>query len=443
MGAIQETNYHDFADRAIAKAKDGRMPVEAVFELTFRCVLKCKHCYTACNQYADQEMTAVEWCRLIDEAADLGTIELLITGGDPMLRGDVFKKVYTHAKKRGLWITVYTSGNLIHEKWAQFFAKNPPFLIEITLYGATEATYEKVTQVKGSFKRCMEGIEWLEKYKVPFKLKTVIPDINKNEVHACKKISISHGQKDFRIDAALHPKLNGSDIPLSHRLTPKEVLEFDMADEQRKKDFEKQFQRPLKARLPEEVRNFHCGAGQANFFCNPYGKLQVCTIVPGKEYQYDWKNGGNLKEAFYEFFPTITNTRPKRPQRCHPCNLWDVCDMCAGWAQTVHGDLETPVDWMCEVTHRRAMAFGTDPKLFSHSMMYKKIAEGKTFPETKVPDEGFHSLGGLLLPSMDKAATQKSSCNKGTGCCKKEQHEPNSFQKTLPTSLIDENSSGG
>ena len=93
MGAIQETNYHDFADRAIAKAKDGRMPVEAVFELTFRCVLKCKHCYTACNQYADQEMTAIEWCRLIDEAADLGTIELLITGGDPMLRGDVFKKV--------------------------------------------------------------------------------------------------------------------------------------------------------------------------------------------------------------------------------------------------------------------------------------------------------------------------------------------------------------
>ena len=70
MGAIQETNYHDFADRAIAKAKDGRMPVEAVFELTFRCVLKCKHCYTACNQYADQEMTAIEWCRLIDEAAD-------------------------------------------------------------------------------------------------------------------------------------------------------------------------------------------------------------------------------------------------------------------------------------------------------------------------------------------------------------------------------------
>jgi radical SAM protein with 4Fe4S-binding SPASM domain len=246
-------------------------------------------------------------------------------------------------------VTVFTSGTIINEKWAPFFANDSPFLIEITLYGATEPVYESVTQVKGSYKRCMDGIDWLEKYKVPFKLKTVILNENKEEFHACKKIALARGQKDFRFDATLHPKLNGSDVPLKHRITPKEVVEIDLNDPERVDALKKQFRRPLKHREPEEIFNFSCGAGKMSFFANPYGKLQVCTIVPAKELQYDWRNGGFFQEAFYEFFPKITNSRPKKAQRCHQCNLWDVCDMCAGWSSTVHGDLETPVDFMCEV----------------------------------------------------------------------------------------------
>lgn len=423
MMPIQEIGYLDFIEKAKQKLPRHSFPIEGVLELTFRCVLKCQHCYTACNQYADQEMTAPEWIKLLDEAADLGTLDLLITGGDPMLKKDLFKEVYLHAKKKGMWVTVYTSGNLIDEKWAQFFAKAPPYRIEITLYGATEKTYEAITQIKGSYKRCMDGIEWLEKYRVPFALKAVAMDINKHEIHACRKIAETHGLGSFRLDAGIHPKLDGSDIPLARRLTPKEVVELDLADPKRKISFEKTFHRPLKRRNPDEIKNFHCAAGSANFYANPYGQLQVCTIVPGKEHQYDWRKGGSLKEAFYEFFPKLGASKPKRAQRCHQCNLWEVCDMCAGWAMTVHGDLETPVDWVCEVTHRRAIAFGADSKLFDQSMMYQRIMEGKTFPETIVPEEGFHGSGSISLPTFKPASPElegpkKSCCNDKGGCCR-------------------------
>lgn len=420
MIPMREIGYIDYVKLVENKSREGRFPIEGSIELTFRCVLRCKHCYTACNQYPELEMSAQEWCRLLDEAAQLGMLELLITGGDPMLRGDVFKTVYSHAKSLGLWVTVFTSGNLINETWARFFADAPPQLIEITLYGATEKTYESVTRVKGSYKRCMNGLDWLEKYKVPYKLKTAVLNDNKHELHACRKIALERGQKAFRYDAELHPKLNGTAISLDARITPKEIVELDLVDPVKAEAIRKQFSRPLTKRAPDELRNFHCAAGKADFFCNPYGKLQVCTLIPKPEHQYEWRHGGSLKEAFYEFFPKVTNSRPQKAQRCHPCNLWDVCEGCAGWSSTVHGDLETPVDFMCEVTHRRAMAFGTDPKLFSHSMMYKKIMEGKTFPETKVPEEGFHGTGGITLPSLMLPSaghsTQKSSCQ-GEGCC--------------------------
>lgn len=420
MIPMKEIGYLDYVKRVEDKSIDGRFPVEGNIELTFRCVLRCKHCYTACNQYPELEMSAPEWCRLIDEAVELGMLELLITGGDPMLRGDVFKKVYSHAKSHGLWVTVFTSGTLINEAWAQFFANDPPQLIEISLYGATEKVYESVTQVRGSYKRCMQGFDWLEKYKVPYKIKTAVLNDNKHELHACMKIALERGQKGFRYDAELHPLLNGSNIPMDVRLTPKEIVELDSLEPKKTEALRKQFSRPLRRRDVEELKNFHCGAGKSSFFCNPYGKLQVCTIVPMKKLQYDWREGGSLRKAFYEFFPEITNSRPQRAQRCHPCNLWDVCDTCAGWSSLVHGDLETPVDYVCEITHRRAMAFGTDPKLFNQSMMYKKIMEGKTFPETKLPEEGFHGTGSITLPSLKlpsaSPSTQKSCCKSGDSC---------------------------
>ena len=84
---------------------------------------------------------------------------------------------------------MFTNGILINERIANYLTEFPPFSIEITLYGATRETYEAVTQVRGSFDRCMRAIDLLLERKLPLKLKTVPTSINQHEVYEMKSFA--------------------------------------------------------------------------------------------------------------------------------------------------------------------------------------------------------------------------------------------------------------
>lgn len=68
-------------------------PIDATFELTVRCNMKCKMCMFRQNGTESRELTAKDWIKIASEAAEMGTGSLLITGGEPMLRPD-FPEIY-------------------------------------------------------------------------------------------------------------------------------------------------------------------------------------------------------------------------------------------------------------------------------------------------------------------------------------------------------------
>ena len=90
----------------------------------------------------------------MDEITEAGCLWLLFTGGEIFARGE-FLDIYTHAKQKGLLVTLFTNGTLINPKIADFLVHWRPFAIEITLYGRTKETYERVTGIPGSYERCM------------------------------------------------------------------------------------------------------------------------------------------------------------------------------------------------------------------------------------------------------------------------------------------------
>ncbi len=140
-----------------------RTPVSGSFEITKRCNLRCIHCYNGGNTSSSamkDELPASFWKNTIDQIVDEGCLFLLITGGDPLIRPD-FSEIYEHARRRGLIVTIFSNGTLINKDHLKLFREIPPALIEITLYGIKEETYEKITGVKGSFRRCMEGVDRL------------------------------------------------------------------------------------------------------------------------------------------------------------------------------------------------------------------------------------------------------------------------------------------
>ena len=75
---------------------------------------------------------------------------------------------------RGFLITLFTNGTLITPQLADELARRRPFSIEITLYGATPETYERVTGVPGSFSRCLQGISHLRDHGLPFRFDAML-----------------------------------------------------------------------------------------------------------------------------------------------------------------------------------------------------------------------------------------------------------------------------
>ena len=129
---------------------------------------------------AARELSTDELRRIIDEIADAGCLWLLFTGGEIFARKD-FLEIYTHAKQRGLLISLFTNGTQVTPAIADYLAVWRPFAIEITLYGRTRETYERLTGVPGSFDRCMRGIRLLKERGLPLKLKSVAVTINRHE----------------------------------------------------------------------------------------------------------------------------------------------------------------------------------------------------------------------------------------------------------------------
>ena len=113
-----------------------RVPVEGVLEPTFRCNLRCVHCYV--NQPAGsaeeraRELPTGRALSVIDEIADAGCLNLLLTGGEVLLRPD-FEELYLHALHRGLLVTVFTNGTLVTDRIADLFDRHRPLLVEISL----------------------------------------------------------------------------------------------------------------------------------------------------------------------------------------------------------------------------------------------------------------------------------------------------------------------
>ena len=141
-----------------------RRPLSFDLELTARCNNDCRHCYInlpAGDRAARAaELTAAEILDIAGEAAELGALWCLLTGGEPLLRDD-FAEVYLGLKRLGLLVSVFTNACLVTPAHVELFRRYPPRDIEVSVYGATRETYEAVTRRPGSYDAFVRGLELL------------------------------------------------------------------------------------------------------------------------------------------------------------------------------------------------------------------------------------------------------------------------------------------
>lgn len=353
---IPEEAYNHFSRRMHNKVVADRVPIVGALELTMRCNLRCVHCYCnqAGNNIVEDESDTGFWLGVIDQLAAAGCLWLLITGGEPLVRPD-FREIYLHAKQLGIFPTVFTNATLVTDEIAALFAEWRPFSIEVSLYGASAATYKDVTGAGINFERCLRGINILIDHGLKPQLKTMVMRENIHELDAMHELAASLNL-EFRFDALLNPTVGGDMGPASHRIEPEQVAELDHRYGSRVESWREFLERF--GQSPPIETLFSCGAGINAFHVDPGGRLHLCLLARGESYDL---TQGTFRDGWNGVIRELRSRRPDKPHKCGSCSLRSLCGCCPGWSTLETGSPEEPVPYLCKVATLRAEAFGPTP----------------------------------------------------------------------------------
>jgi radical SAM protein with 4Fe4S-binding SPASM domain len=357
---MQTQSYGDFSQALHQRVIGSRVPLVGTIEVTRRCPLECAHCYNNLDMDDRQaragELSYAEHCRILDEIAEAGCLWLLYTGGEILARRD-FLEIYAYAKSKGLLITLFTNGTMITPRIADYLAERRPFSIEITLYGRTKETYERLTGIPGSYEKCMRGIELLRERKLPLKLKSVAVTINKHEVFEMQRFAHEELGLEFKFDSMMSPRIDCSQSPLAVRLKPWEIVELDLEDPRRAAEW-KNYAEMFGGSVHTGERSdeiYYCGGGVDSFAIDPEGKMSICVLSHFDTYDL---RKGSFRHGWDDFMLKTRHKKMTVITKCANCAIKALCGMCPAQGELENSDSEKPVDFLCHVAHLRAHVLG-------------------------------------------------------------------------------------
>jgi MoaA/NifB/PqqE/SkfB family radical SAM enzyme len=350
------------------KLEGMRIPLSFDLEATARCNNNCRHCYINLppgdKAALHDELTLDEISHIADQAVSLGSLWCLLTGGEPLLRKD-FSDLYLMLKSKGLLVSVFTNACLITEKHIKLFRDFPPRDIEITVYGATEETYERVTRMPGSYAAFRRGLALLLEGGLKVDLKTMSLRSNWHELPAIADFCRERTKNFFRFDPMLHLRYDGNaqrnEEIRAERLSAEEIIVIDEADPKRSAALEKRCSTPEIAIPSQELtdRLFQCSAGGDSFAVSYNGLFRLCPSLWQRDCLYDLRRG-TLVEAWFDFTPRIravTSANPEFLETCRLCPLMNQCQWCPAHAHLECGRMDERCEYFCRVTHIRAETF--------------------------------------------------------------------------------------
>jgi len=349
------------------KLTDKRIPLSFDLEITARCNNACRHCYINLPandvEAREKELTLAEINDLADQAVGMGALWCLISGGEPLLRKD-FADIYLSLKHKGLLVSVFTNACLVTEDHVRLFKKYPPRDLEVTVYGVTKDTYERVTQRPGSFSAFHRGLDLLLKSGIKVRLKAMALHSNVNELPAIAEFCRQNTKDYFRFDPLLHlrydrnPLLNAK--IQAERLSPKEIVTIEQNDDERARALQKDCDRLIghehEGHLCDHL--FQCGAGNDSFSISFDGIFRLCDDLWHPECTYDLRQG-NLAQAWNDLVPrvrTMQSTNSTFLERCRRCPIINLCLWCPAHAHLECGQMDVWNEYFCQVAHARAEA---------------------------------------------------------------------------------------
>jgi MoaA/NifB/PqqE/SkfB family radical SAM enzyme len=169
----------------MALLERGRPPYEygrASYEVNMACNWECPHCYLGLKEDAGMEWEDRE--KVLHILHDAGVLWLQITGGEPTIDRH-FPAVYSLAYDLGMMIEVLTNGSRLHNPLLlRLLTERRPYRLTLSLYGATEESYDRLTQRRGAWKSFRRGVDAALDAGLPLELSVIVTRDNEHEIEA-------------------------------------------------------------------------------------------------------------------------------------------------------------------------------------------------------------------------------------------------------------------
>lgn len=323
-------------------------------EVTWRCNWRCVHCYQ--DDHRREPLSTDDLLTLWKQASGLGVMHLIVTGGEPLVRRDIFE-LLAAARDEGLGITLYTNGHRVDREAA---ARIAPLVgtVELSLLAGDEEIHDTLTRVRGSYRRAWEATDLLREHDVPVVLKTPVLRPAYGTLRHLEHEALIR-QLQWTADPEISPSYAGQHYPLKYRLNQDEMRQFY-------EDFP-QFSSLAGFNLDPGVRDGMCLAGRNYLFVDALGNAYPClnfkTGADARETAGDFSGSrmGNILTseladiwAGNTFVKRIRAMRVSDVRSCSACASGGSCKPCIALNYEETGSVVEPSPRLCDLN--RAMA---------------------------------------------------------------------------------------
>ena len=146
------------ADFGVRKPFVPGAPFQVVWDVTYACNLRCQHCYATAGKVQEDELNHEEAIALVDKLARMGIPILAFSGGEPLVRKDIFD-LTRRAADHGMYVSIATNGTLITPEKAKEMKEAGVQYLQISIDGADAATHDGFRGIPGAFDRTIEGVK--------------------------------------------------------------------------------------------------------------------------------------------------------------------------------------------------------------------------------------------------------------------------------------------
>lgn len=332
-------------------------PKWVAWEITRRCNLRCVHCRSSSEMEVKghPDFSTEQAFRILDNISDYAKPVVVLSGGEPLIRSDVFD-IARYGTEKGLRMCLATNGVLVTDEVCGNIKDSGIRIVSLSLDGSTKDVHDDFRSQKGAFSGTLNAARLFKKYNIEFIINSSFTKRNQEEIPKVYKLAKELGATAWYMFMIV-PTGRGEDImtELISKEDYEDILEWHY---QMEKDEDAMLVRPTCAphyyrvvlqKAKEEKVKFErrslkfstggskgCIAGQLICLIDVDGNVLPCSYFPkaagnvmSQSFQDIWENS--------ELFKELRDFK-KYKGRCGSCEYVNVCGGCRARAYSVYGD---------------------------------------------------------------------------------------------------------